>query len=105
VIREVRVAEEVYVQAQDRFSGTRSPDGAPSASDFVAGPLAAATFAFRDFDNLSYDLVPAIRSYTIVDPFFGPVVFVGIVVMDAFVEIVDFADDPDYWNVIEDDPH
>ena len=55
-------------------------------------------FAFRDFDTFSYDLVPAIRSYTIVDPIVGPVVFVGVLVSDDVVEIVDFSDDPDYWS-------
>ena len=44
----------------------------PSTTSF--GPLAAAVFAFRDFEQLSFDLIPAVRSYTIVDPFFGPVV-------------------------------
>ena len=43
----------------------------------VGGPLAAAIFAFREFDALSYDLLPAVRSYTVVDPIFGVVTFVS----------------------------
>jgi hypothetical protein len=104
VIREVRTAESVYQRASERFGEQRSVEGAPSEYDFVAGPLAAAIFAFRDFDNLSYDVVPAIRTYTIVDPFFGPVIFVGVLVAGGVVEIVDFSEDPDYWTTIDHDP-
>jgi hypothetical protein len=90
VIREVRVSQQTYEQAHDRFGGSRSVEGAPSEYDFVAGPLAAAVFAFREFDDLTFDLVPAVRSYTIVDPFFGPVVFVAVPLPEGVVEIVDF---------------
>lgn len=61
-------------------------------------------FAFREFDSLSYDLVPAVRSYTVVDPIFGPVTFAAVLRTDDIVEIVSFADDPDYWSVLDDDP-
>lgn len=36
-------------------------------SEVLARP-GAAVFAFRDCDALSYDMVPAVRSYTVVDP-------------------------------------
>jgi hypothetical protein len=78
VIREVRVAEYVYANATERFGESRSPVGAPSEYDFVGGPLAAAVFAFRDFDHLRFDVVSAVRTYMVVDPFFGAVVFVGV---------------------------
>jgi hypothetical protein len=104
VIREVRVAQALYEQAHDRFGESRSVAGAPSEYDFVAGPLAAAVFAFRDFDNLPFDVSPAVRTYTIVDPFFGPVVFVGVLVAGGVVEIGGFDDDPDYWSTIGDEP-
>ena len=104
MIREVRIAHAVFERAHERFGESRTVEGAPSEYDFVGGPLAAAVFSFRDFDNLAYDVVPSVRTYTIVDPFFGPVVFAGVLVGEGFVEIVDFRDDPDYWTVIEDDP-
>jgi hypothetical protein len=58
-------------------------------------------FAFRDFDALRVGVVSSVRSYTIVDPVFGPVVFVGVLLTDGTVEIVDFKSDPDYWASIE----
>ena len=102
--RQVRVSAAVLAEANDRFGETRSSSGRPSEYDFVAGPLAAAVFAFRNFDQLSFDAVPAIRSYTILDPFFGPIVFTAILIRDGWVEIVAFADDPDYWDAIANDP-
>ncbi len=43
----------------------------------------AAAFAFRGFDQLSYDVVSAVRSFTVVDPLFGPVVFTAILTNDG----------------------
>jgi hypothetical protein len=51
VIREVHVGQYVYAKADERFRESRSPEGAPSEYDFVSGPLAAAVFAFRDFED------------------------------------------------------
>lgn len=104
MIHEVRAADSVYHLATERFGEQRTVEGAPSEYDFVAGPLAAAIFAFRDFENLSYDVVSSVRTYTIVDPFFGPVVFVAVRVAVGIVEIVGFSDDPDYWTTIDQDP-
>lgn len=103
MIYEVQVASAVYEEVHRRFGGSRSGEGAPSEYDFVSGPLAAAVFAFRDFENLSFDVVPAVRSYTVVDPVFGPVVFVGVLLTEGVVEIADFADDPGYWDGFRDD--
>ena len=104
MIREVRVTQGVYERAHSRFGESRTVEGAPSEYDFVAGPLAAAVFAFRDFERLAYDVVPTVRTYTIVDPFFGAVVFVGVLVDADVVEIADFDDDPDYWPAVDDEP-
>ena len=104
MIRRVDVASAVYDSANERFGETRSAGGQPSEYDFVGGPLAAAVFAFREFDALSYDLVPAVRSYTVVDPIFGAVTFAAVLRTDDVVEIVSFADDPDYWAALDDDP-
>ena len=104
MIREVRVAQNVVARAHERFGESRSGKGAPSEYDFIGGPLASAIFAFRDFENLSYDVVPAVRAYTIVDPYFGAVVFVGLLIEGEVVEIVGFDDDPDYWSTVDEQP-
>lgn len=67
----VRVTQQVYEAASSRYGEHRSVEGAPSEYDFVSGPLAAAILAFGDFDQLRHDVVPSVRSYTVVDPFFG----------------------------------
>ena len=104
MIYEVQVAAAVYDEVHRRFGGSRTGEGSPSEFDFVSGPLAAAVFAFRDFGNMVFDLGPAVRSYTVVDPIFGPVVFVAVLLHEGAVEIADFSDDPDYWGMIQDDP-
>jgi hypothetical protein len=78
VIRRVVVASSIFTTAHEEFGEERSPQGAGSEYDFVGGPLAAAIFAFREFDSLSYDVVPAVRSYTVVDPVFGPITFATV---------------------------
>lgn len=103
MIFRVDITAEVMAKAAAQFPLERSPEGAPSSYDFVGGPLAAAVFAFRDFGSLSYDVVPAVRSYMIPDPVFGAVVFSGVLV-DGVVQIADFAVDPDYWTLVDDDP-
>lgn len=100
---EVRVAQFVYERAHERFGPSRTGAGSPSEYDFVSGPLAAAVFAFRDFDELSFDVVPAVRTYIVVDPVFGAIAFAGVLVADRVVEIADFSDDPDYWDLIQDE--
>ncbi len=104
MIRRVEVAPAVFESAHERFGETRSTTGDPSEYDFVGGPLAAAAFAFRDFDELSYDVVPAVRAYTVVDPFFGVVTFAALLRSDGVVEVVSFSDDPDYWATLDDNP-
>ncbi len=35
---------------------------------------------------------------------FGALTFVGVLLIDGMVEVADCAVDPDYWNLIDDDP-
>ncbi|MGE0000292.1 MAG: hypothetical protein AB7U39_25530 [Ilumatobacteraceae bacterium] len=102
--RRVEVALTVFESAHAKFGPARSGRGDGSEYDFVGGPLAAAVFAFREFDSLSYDLVPAVRSYTVVDPIFWVISFAAVLRTDNIVEIVSFADDPDYWASLDNDP-
>jgi hypothetical protein len=98
---EVNVSAFVYAKAHERFGDERSSSGDPSEYDFLSGPLSAATIEFRHFDDLPEVLGPAIRSVTIVDPFFGVVAFIGVALSGNTVEIADFDDDPDYWSAVD----
>ena len=104
MIYEVQVAAAVYDEIHRRFGSGRTSEGSPSEYDFVSGPLAAAVFAFRDFESMPFDIGPAVRSYTVPDPIFGPVVFIAVLLADGVVEIADFSDDPDYWDMVQEDP-
>ena len=87
-----------------RYGTERSIDGAPSGYDFFSGPLAAALIEFRHFAELPEAAGPSVRTLNGLDRFFGPVVFTGVLVGDDRVEIADFADDPEYWDLIANDP-
>jgi hypothetical protein len=102
---EVRVGEAATEKITERYGPERSATGRPSEWDFWSGPLAAAIVGFRDFENLRFDLHPEIRTLHIVDPVFGAVVFAGVLLEPSLVEIADFEVDPDYWDLIEDDPN
>ena len=91
-------------KVSERFEATRSVEGAPSGYDFIGGPLAAAVVEFAHFEELPEAVGPAVRTLNIVDPFFGVIVFTGVAVGEGVVEIADFADDPDYWDLIRGDP-
>lgn len=91
-------------KAADLFGPERSTVGSPSEYDFVCGPLAAAVARFRAFDTLPEEAGPSIRSVHVVDPAFGALVFVGVLVGQAKVEIADFDVDPGYWELVESDP-
>ncbi len=97
----VRVADRVMQKAHDRFGEERSPTGRPSEYDFVSGPLAAAIDRFRYFDDVHETLGPSVRTLIATDPFFGAVVFVGVLIEPDVVEIADFDDDPDYWSIVD----
>jgi hypothetical protein len=94
----------ILAKAHQFYGESRSDDGRGSELDFVEGPLAAALFAFKGWDELSYDLVESVRSYTVPAPIFGPVTFTAILTEDGGVVIVDFDEDPDYWQLVGDDP-
>ena len=90
----------------NRRSGTSGRARSPRRSwDFWSGPLAAALIGFRDFDNLLFDRRPEIRTLHHIDPVFGALVFVGVLIEPEVVEIADFEVDPDYWEMIEHDPN
>ena len=100
MIRRVTVHPDVLAAAHEQYGEECSASGRPSEYHFVSGPLAAAVFAFRDFDALSYDLIASARAYTVVDPFFGVVDFVAVLTTDGVVEVVGYSDDPDYWATV-----
>ncbi len=101
---EVRVAADLADEIAAAHGPDRSSWGAPSEWDFWSGPLAAALIAFRAFDDLRFDETPAVRNLHLVDPVFGALVFVGVLVGPTTVEIAAYRQDPDYWTLIEDDP-
>ncbi len=101
----VRVSDFAAEKIAATYGPERSTTGRPSEWDFWSGPLAAALVGFRDFDNLMFDRLTAIRALHIVDPVFGALVFVGVLVEPGTVEIADFEVDPDYWTMIENDPN
>ncbi len=101
---EIRVGRFAAEKITAEHGPRRSATGQPSEWDFWSGPLAAALIGFRDFENLPFDLHPEIRTLHIVDPVFGVVVFVGVLLEQGVIEIADFSTDPDYWKMIGDDP-
>jgi hypothetical protein len=102
---EVHVGEQLAAAIASRFGPQRAGAGDPSEWDFWGGPLAAALIGFRDFESLRFTEDPRVRTLHVVDPVFGPVVFVGVLVEPGVVELAEFGDDPDYWDLIGDDPN
>lgn len=100
----VRVGASLAAAIAREFGPERTAEGMPSEWDFWTGPLAAALVAFRDFDTLRYERHPAVRSLHVVDPMFGPVVFVGVRVEPGIVELAAYERDPGYWDLIAEDP-
>jgi len=103
---EVRVAQSAAEKIARIFGTERSAAGHPSEFDFWAGngPLQAALIGFQDFENLRFESDPDVRYLIVVDPVLGPLVFVGELLEPGVVEIADFETDPDYWDMISDDP-
>ena len=104
MIDRVDVSAFVMKKVSDRYGTDRSVDGAPNGYDFISGPLAAALIEFRHFAELPEGVGPSVRTLNILDPFFGPVVFAAVLVGEDRVEIADFADDPEYWDLVRSDP-
>ncbi len=101
---EVRVGPILAAAITREFGPERTAEGRPSEWDFWSGPLGAALVAFRDFDTLRYDQHPDVRSIHVVDPVFGPVVFVGVRVEPGVVELAAYERDLGYWDLIAEDP-
>lgn len=97
----VHVSRTVLDKAHERYGEERSARGEPSEYEFVSGPLAAAAIEFAHFDELPPVAGPAVRTLIIADPFFGALVFFGVLVGPGQVEIADFEDDPDYWSMVD----
>jgi hypothetical protein len=100
----VRWSEHVARSAARDFGGQSSSTVRPDEFDFTCGPLAAAVEAFRDFDTCAVAAGPSIRSVHVIDPVFGAVVFIGVLVDSDTIEIADYTTDPDYWSTVDDDP-
>jgi len=100
----VRIGALAREEIDRRYGVDRGPAGRPSRRDFERGPLAAATLRFEQFDTLAEAVGPAIRQCHVLDPGFAPIVFVGVLIEADLVEIASFDEDPDYWDLIEDDP-
>ncbi|WP_395159994.1 hypothetical protein [Ilumatobacter sp.] len=47
---------------------------------------------------------PSVRTVTIVDPFFGAVVFTAVLVALTKVDIADVCIDPSYWDHVSQNP-
>ena len=101
----VRVGEALTAEASAAFGPLRSPTGRASEWDFWSGPLAAALIGFRAFDELPAAIGPSVRTLHLVDPVFGAIVFVGVLVAADTVELAEYEADPEYWALIEDDPN
>jgi hypothetical protein len=102
---EVRVSAALAYQIAETFGPEPEDPGLPSEWDFWSGPLAAAIIAFRRYDGLRFSHRPDIRTLQLVDPVFGPIVFVGVLIEPEVVVLDTFAHDPDYWTYVEDDPN
>jgi hypothetical protein len=100
----VTISQFVAAKAAERFGNGRSDAGVAGEYEFFGGPLAAAGLAFSDFTNLRAAAGGRVRAVTIVDPVFGPTVFIGVRLRDDTIEIADFEADPDYWDAVDDDP-
>lgn len=104
MIAEVRVSDLAAEKIATTYGPERSTTGRPSEWDFWSGPLAAALIGFRDFENLLWHSHPEIRTLHIIDPVFGALVFVGVLTEPGTVEVADFDVDPDYWQMVANDP-
>lgn len=94
----------VRQEIAQRYGIERSAVGHPSRADFEVGPLAAARLQFERFDLLPQAAGPSVRQCHVLVPGFPPIVFMGVLVESDLVEIAGFADDPDYWDLVDNDP-
>jgi hypothetical protein len=99
----VEVSESLLVKARDLYNG--DPEGSPTMAHFVRGPLDAAMQYFGRFFDVA--LVESegspVRYYQTVSTFFPVLGFFAIRVADH-IELIDFLEDRDYWELVGDDP-
>ncbi len=104
--RSVVVSDDLAAQVAVDYPPERSPEGTPSEFDFWAGPISRATEKFgRDFESLPYLEDPRIRVFTYPDPLFGALGFLGVhnLASDE-IELIEYWNDPDYWELAAEDP-
>jgi len=101
---DVRVGQVARDRIDATFDLARSATGRPNREDFESGPLEAARLQFARFDLLPESMGPAVRHCHVLVPGFSVVVFIGVLIEESVVEIADFAEDPDYWDMINNDP-
>jgi hypothetical protein len=103
---EVSVSPELLAKAHSEFPPGGSVDGRPSLELFVRGPLDAAKQIFaREFDAAPEPIpgLGAMRQCDTLSSIFGPIFFYAIKKTDG-IEIVDYLYDPNYWELVSDDP-
>ena len=59
---------------------------------------------FERFDELPEAAGPSVRQCHVLVPGFTPIVVIGVLAAPDTVEIAGFDDDPDYWDMVENDP-
>lgn len=103
MVFDVRVGQVVRDRIEATFEIERSATGRPNRRDFETGPLEAAKLQFGRFDLLPESMGDSVRHCHVLVPGFSVVVFIGMLVEQDTVEIADFAEDPDYWDIVNDD--
>ena len=94
----VRYSTHFIDDASARFPVERGEGGALTFGEFMAGPVRAARLLFEaDWDGLPPQAGDAVRTVHTFSPHVGPIVFYGVLVGPASVEIAGFDIDEDYW--------
>lgn len=99
------MADTLLEKARTSYPPGGSAAGTPSFELFCAGPLEAAKIYFeREYDS-ALESIPGtgIKQVHTLETFFPIMVFYALAVGDH-LEIVDYVDDPDYWDLVGDDP-
>jgi hypothetical protein len=95
-------------EALELFPSDGSPDGTPSFELFERGPLLGAETAFALDFHAQREAVPGVSGLRLVviapTPLFGPVVIWACVTTDDAVELLSITHDPEYWELVGDDP-
>lgn len=101
----VTYGEAFLAAAAERFPLERTTGQPLTFGEFMAGPVRAARLLFQTrWDQQLPQAGAAVRSAYVVSPVLGPVVFFGVLIGPAAVEIAGFDLDQDYWHVIDGDP-